>query len=97
MAWRQSLARQFWKAIWSVVFYLDRNQPWLWRKIVTIRVLLPWWRDRAIVNFVFSVRWLLPVLKEILTDAGKNRLLQWYDRNYASAALRKKYPWLPKP
>ena len=101
MSWRQSLARQFWKATWSVVFYLDRNQPWWWRKIVMIRVKAPWWRDRAVINVLHFIHIerqpMKGVLKYLLTDPGKDRFLQWYDRNYSSAALRRKYPWLPKP
>lgn len=90
MAWRDSLNRLGVGTAW----YLIRKHPRLMQRIVSISVSAPWWRDRAIINMLWSLRWLKPVLKAILTDTGKDRFEQWFDHNYSRAALVKKYPWL---
>jgi hypothetical protein len=82
---------------WSVVFYLDRNQPWWWRKIVSISVLAPCYRDFAII---WMIAWSVTspaaktILRCILTDAGVDRYGVWFDRNYSRQAMEEKYPWL---
>jgi hypothetical protein len=91
MSWRESLK-------WAILRRLraiEPEMPRLVAAIVTISVRAPWWRDRTVLAILLFFGPAIRLFcKSLLTHAGRVRFHAWHERNYSSAVLIRKYPWV---